>query len=259
MMATGSKINDPEFLVPEGKILAVKQNEFTSLDPRTVLQPLRGEKQRDWLSAHSYYCLPLLIGNQYGFVLRSLHNFTVIWNGGAEPGDTCVQVEPDENSGHQHVGSHFGNGIVTIQNWFHLRTPPGVNLMTIAPPNFIMPAVTHLTAVVETDNLQRDFTFNFKVNMPHFQVVVKKGDPIGAFIPVPRYYVDGFDVEPAEDHFSTELIQADREETRALSIERSTTDQLLPHQAGRRYYRGENSQGCPFGDHQRTVKNTNGH
>lgn len=251
-MAIESKINDPGWTVPKGKILAVN-GVSDGLDPRRVLEPLRGVKSRDWLSAHSYYCLPLLIGNQYGFVLRSLYNFTVIWNGGPLPSDTYVEVEPDDLTGHQHIGSHFGEGIVTVQNWFHLRTPPGVNLMTIAPPNFVLPAVTHLTAVVETDQIQRDFTFNFKVNIPHHQVVVRKGDPIGAFIPVPRYYVDSYDLERAEEHFPEELLEADRAEMQALSQERSGPDLERPHQAGRRYYRGVDSKGCPYADHQRTI------
>ena len=53
-------------------------------------------------------------------------------------------------------------GVVTIQNRFTFRTPPDVNLMTINPPNYWIDGIQHMTGVIETDNLRRDFTFNLK-------------------------------------------------------------------------------------------------
>ena len=45
---------------------------------------------------------------------------------------------------------------------------------------------------VTTFDLRCDFTFNLKITVPNMLVSVKKGDALGAFIPIPRYFVDGF-------------------------------------------------------------------
>lgn len=253
-MATAPKINDVGYEVPANTIAVIPNTAYSVLDPGLVLESLRGHKTREWLPTHSYYCLPLVLGNQYGFIIRALHDFTVIWNGTSAPDAVTVIVTPDANTGHQHIMSHFGDGIVTVQNWFHLRTPPGVNLMTIAPPNLLMPYVMPLQAVIETDNLQRDFTFNFRVSKPHEHLVFRKGDPLGAFIPIPRYFVDGFDLVDGSTVFPETVLASEWRETEALSEERMTVDKAKPHEAGRRYYRGENSQGCPYADHQRRIK-----
>ena len=40
------------------------------------------DKKRDWFSSHFYRCLPLTIGNQYGFTVSSEFDITFEWNGG---------------------------------------------------------------------------------------------------------------------------------------------------------------------------------
>jgi hypothetical protein len=39
-------------------------------------------KKRDWFHSHFYKCLPLAIGNQYGFTVSSEFDFGFEWNGG---------------------------------------------------------------------------------------------------------------------------------------------------------------------------------
>jgi hypothetical protein len=49
--------------------------------------------------------------------------FSVLWNGKGTPKDTTVKiVDHGEDPGHQTIASHFGMGVVTIQNRFTLRT-----------------------------------------------------------------------------------------------------------------------------------------
>ena len=65
-----------EDIVPENTIVVVPhfKNDTSYLD---VIQPLKGEAKRDWFDQAFYYCLPLTIGNQYGFAIKSLRSFTV--------------------------------------------------------------------------------------------------------------------------------------------------------------------------------------
>ena len=108
-------------------------------------------------------------------------------------------------------------------------------------------------AVVETDNLRRDFTFNLKITTPNVEVSVKKGDYLSAIIPIPRYFVDNFEIDLAEKYFDSDTIKLEQKEMDDAGIERSGVDTRKPHGVGKRYWRGEDTQGNKFKDHQRKI------
>jgi hypothetical protein len=215
---------------------------------------LRGKKHREWFSDHAYLCLPLVIGNQYGFVVRSQHTFSAFWDGGEGLDAVKIIFDDKDPSSMQSVNSHFGLGIITIQNSFVLRTPENVNLMTVNPPNSFIDGLGHMTGVIETDNLRRDFTFNLKFTRPNYWVRVSKGDWIGCFIPVPRYFVDSFEMVNAKDYLTQEQIDDEISCAREFAKERSGPDSKKPHAAGRRYFMGEDVYGNKFCDHQKRIK-----
>lgn len=126
--------------------------------------------------------------------------------------------------------------------------------MTIHPPNIFVPGIAALTGVVETDQIKRDFTFNFKVTVPNYEIKIRKGDAVGAFIPVPRYFVDKFELEYVEDMFEKELWYNELEEGIALSEERNGLDKNKPHESGRRYFNGTHSNNISYQDHQKKIK-----
>ena len=211
-------------------------------------------KKRDWFTPHFYRCLPLTIGNQYGFIIKSEFDFSFIWDGGlsnesikfffTETGDLL-------NSKYPRIESHFGSGIITINPPFTLRTPPGVNLMTINPPNYIIPNITVMTGVVETDNLRRNFTFNLKIQIPNVQINVPAGAPIAGFIPIPRYYADSFELKYAEDIFDDLVIDEETESLKNEDTQRRDVDPTLPNGVDRFYFQGQDVYGNKFTDHQK--------
>ena len=211
------------------------------------------ERKREWFTPHMYKCLPLSIGNQYGFVITALFDFSVEWNGGDEPDDTKIyydkSMEEIQNLS-PIIKKHLGHGIVTINPPFSLRTPPGVNLMTISPPNVILPNVTVMTGVVETDNLRRNFTFNLKIQMPNIKVNFPVGVPLSGFIPIPRHYADKFTIVDALDAFDKDLVDEENKSTRDASIRRSKIEPTLPGGLGRDYFIGQDVYGNKFPDHQ---------
>lgn len=124
-------------VVPNNKLVTIPEDEYFNSQNEIIIEPLKGKIKRDWFIKHAYFCLPLTIGNQYGFAIKSLKTFSIIWDGGDNPINTTIEIlDEGENIGHQFVSSHFGMGVITIQNRFTFRTPPGVNLMTINPPNY---------------------------------------------------------------------------------------------------------------------------
>ena len=215
---------------------------------------LKGRKKRNWFSEHAYMCLPLVIGNQYGHIVRSMHSFDAYWDGGETPQATTIHFTEKNTESRQQINSHFGLGIITVQNSFTLRTPEGVNLMTINPPNSFIDGLAHMTGVIETDNLRRDFTFNLKFTRAEHWIHVKRGDWIGCVIPIPRYYVDSFEMVDGREYLTREQIEEEIKCMKDFGIERTTTDVNKPHASGRRYFNGEDVYGNQFSDHQKRVK-----
>lgn len=212
-------------------------------------------KTREWFTPHFYRCLPLVIGNRYGFVVSAEYDFYVHWDGSNEPAGVTLRAPEYEQDtiGEKFptLYAHFGEGIFTVTPPFVLRTPPGVNLMTINPPNFFHPNFTVMTGVVETDNLRRNFTFNIKLQMPGIETFVPKGTPLAAFIPVPRYYVDGFSISLAEDVFPKEIVAEEMQAMKDAYEYRLDVEPDLKNHIGRHYFRGEDVYGNKFKDHQK--------
>jgi hypothetical protein len=245
--------------VPDNTIAAIPYNDSFKDDLLKVIEPLKSQPRRDWFIAHFYYCLPLTIGNQHGFAVKSLYSFTAVWDGRPEPDGTTVSIDPEFREAYEHnvcvqsIKSHFGCGVITVQTPFTFRTPPGVNLMTINPPNYYIDGLQHMTGVVEADNLRRDFTFNLKITRPRFEVRVKQGEYIGCMIPYPRHFIDPFKMELAHDLFSAEQINEEQQCIADFATERATVDIHKKHTNGRRYFHGHDVYGNTFADHQKSL------
>ena len=236
--------------VPDHRILALPYDDHYAGLQDTVFLPLRGQHKRDWFSKHAYLCLPLVIGNQYGFAVKSLFHATFLWNGGPEPADTTITVhntgEADAFGGLQLLASQFGLGIVTVQTAFALRTPPEVNLMTLQPPNVFIDGLQNLTGVVEADNLRRDFTFNLKITRPDHPIEIKVGDLLAAVMPIPRGFVERFEMIDAYEAVSPDTVALEQQTARDFGREREEVDAKNKRGVGRRDFKGEDVYGQRF-------------
>lgn len=208
-------------------------------------------KKRNWFTPHFYKCLPLTIGNQYGFVIKSEYDISFMWNGEDLASSTTFGFNEKKeviDKKFPYIDNNFGHGIITINPPFTLRTPPGVNLMTINPPNYVIPNITVMTGVIETDNIRRNFTFNLKIQIPNIWVTIPAGAPLAAFIPIPRYYADSFELKYAEDIFSQDLIN---EELESLVDASTHRDSVETDKGGRHYMLGTDIYENKFLDHQK--------
>jgi hypothetical protein len=142
---------------------------------------------RDWMDRahmrHPYRCLPLVIANQAGWILRSTAGFRAYWYGGPAKEDVELQFDgPVDNR----IVSHFGSGVITFTIPYLFRTPLGINLWVKGPSNFVKDGVQALEGVVETDWLASTFTMNWKITRPCEWVRFDKGEPFCMIVPVPR-------------------------------------------------------------------------
>jgi len=253
MLTSGNYINEGDNVIPDDRIVVVPHALDGDGAYKETICDLRGNPKRDWFNAHFYYCLPLNIGNQYGFAIRSMYDITAIWHGGPNYESLEFSVDGPQNGNVQSVVSSFGSGIITIQNGYTLRTPPGINLMTMQVPNYFIPNVMAMTGVVESDNLRRDFTFNLKITEVDKEIHIKKGDLLAAFMPIPRHFIDKFNIELASDMFSEETLIKEHSDRCEFDKQRNGTDKDKPHQSGRKYFNGEHAHGDKYPDHQKRL------
>jgi hypothetical protein len=246
-------------VVPEKTIAffpIAPQEGLDSFDLKNIglfLRPLNTDHKRDWFTPNFYKCLPLAIGNMQGFVFSLPYGFDVLWNGGGMNEDLQIKcnedVIPFMGTNFIHPNSEFGSGIITIHFPLTLKTPPGVNLMTIAPPNYPLPGLSPLTGVVEADNLRFTFTLNIKVDIPNVPIHVLPNTPLVGLIPIPRYFCDQFELKNAYDIFTEEEVEEEKTvvEEHGLQREKNNGDYKIKDGL---YYKGEDFRGNKFKDHQ---------
>lgn len=242
-------VNDYGYEIPKNTILIFGSSYDDDGYASEIIEPLVGKVKRDWFSENFYNCLPLIVGNQYGFAIKSMRTFTAEYSGGSNP--IKFEYFEDKHPYKQDIAEHFGNGIITISHRFLLRTPPGVNLMTIQPPNQFINGLHSMSGVIESDNLRMSFTFNLKLT-PNVKVSVNKGDIIAAFIPIERSYVENYKLVNFEDIYTKEIYDNESNDLDKFNKERSN---LLKNQGksvlGRRYFYGKNMDDTEYKDHQK--------
>jgi len=220
----------------------------------TFLKPLNENHKRDWFTPNFYRCLPLSIGNMQGFVFSSPFTLEILWNGGNNNEDLQIAFMDDsglnvQDMNHVHFKSEFGHGILTAHFPGVLKTPPGVNLMTIAPPNFPLLGISPMTGVVETDNLRFTFTLNFKVDMPNTLIRIEKDYPIMGILPIPRYFCDSFELKNAYDIFDKKDVEDERKIIHDHTLYRKKQNEYGRGSEGL-YYKGMDFYKNKFDDHQ---------
>ena len=152
--------------------------------------------QRDWMNVNvnigfkkyhpsfgpTYKCLPLKIGNELGWSIHCMVDFSCIWNGKIEDRDGVLVKIDDKYK--KVAATHFGNGIITLPIPYIFKTEKNYGIYVRGPTNFYKEYVQYLDAVIETDWLNYPFTYNIKINKANHEIFFKKGEPICSFIPI---------------------------------------------------------------------------
>lgn len=150
---------------------------------------------REWMdhsgNRFAYRCLPLVIANQSGWIIRCPVDFSVRWNGGSSVADVKVRWPRGQSS--NQVLSHFGEGVLTFSLPYLFQTPRGINLWVKGPTNWIKDGIQPLEAVVETDWNESTFTMNWKLTRRNHTVRFEQGEPICMLVPIPRGLAESLD------------------------------------------------------------------
>jgi hypothetical protein len=226
---------------------------------KPTMEIVPASRWRDWMNAtagrNANLCLPLLMGNEYGWVLLNNQTVTVRWSGEDNPGALEVEyggVPPSDG----HARSLFGYGIVTFLVPYLFRTPPGWDLMVRGQTNEPKDGVVALDAIVETDWAYSPFTMNWKLTRPG-EVTFEAGEPICMVLPQRRQDLESFTPEirsAAEDEDVAAgwaaATRSRQELQRAKFLaQHSASFQESLDQWEARYFRGKKPDGEPAPEH----------
>jgi Family of unknown function (DUF6065) len=145
--------------------------------------------RRQWMddtpNAFAYRCLPLTIANQLGWHITCPVGFTAFWRGSPAPGHIDFTFDRDPGLWKTLINDQFGQGIITWNTPFLVRTKPvGTRLLVTGPANYFRPFAHPLMAVIETDWLTASFTMNYKLSAACESVRFEAGEPLMQLIPM---------------------------------------------------------------------------
>jgi len=154
---------------------------------------------REWMNGtHSRFanrCLPLLVANESGWVIRNPIAFEAAWDGGEDRSAVTIELDGDRVTRSGLVESLFGYGILTWTIPYLFRTPAGYDLLARGPANWPKDGLCALEGLVETDWATATFTMNWKFTRPGLRVRFDAGEPFCMIVPQRRGELEEFTAE----------------------------------------------------------------
>ena len=130
---------------------------YGPVEPALFRAPPRRRWMDESAGRFAYRCLPLVMANQAGWLLRNPITFSASWNGGPSGGDIQILAAHGQRGFRRDQGpesvveSHFGEGVLTFQLPYLFQTSPGYNLWVKGPSNLLKDGIQALEGLVETD------------------------------------------------------------------------------------------------------------
>ena len=152
---------------------------------------------REWMDqTNNHYanrCLPLLIANQHGWVIKNAQECFAIWDGREGTDAVKIYCRTDDAGRPTPASSHFGHGIITFQFRCIFRTSAGYNLWVRGPSNLPKHGAVPLEGIVESDWAVASFTMNWKITAKGIPVSFNVGEPICMLFPIRRGDLERFE------------------------------------------------------------------
>ena len=235
---------------------------YAGAAPELPLEP--APRRRGWMDEETRHwanrCLPLLVANEAGWVIRNPHAFTATWNGGPSRDDVDIDFDEEPARVKPYVRSFFGYGVVTWGVPYLFRTAAGVNLLVRGPANAPKDGVAPLEGIVETDWSTATFTMNWKLTRPGLPVRFEAGEPFCMLVPQPRGMLEAyrptlrsFDDDPATKEATARWIEGRDAMHRERFVAEHVPGADVPDWEGA-YYRGTQPDGTPAPEHQTRIR-----
>ena len=112
-------------------------------------------RARDWIeelpARFAYRCLPLAIANQVGWEILNPVSFTARWNGKAGLDAIKISFHNEESA---LIGSHFGNGVLTLSLGYLFR-PTKSQHLGVSRESASRPLQRHFDAPIRSPHILR--------------------------------------------------------------------------------------------------------
>lgn len=242
--AWASPSSPPQTAGTRGRLIAYQ----VGANPGYLMEP--APPLRDWMDAAPgrtpYRCLPMVMANQGGWVVRCPCNIVATWNGKDPPENLKLTYTDPPGPPESIAVSHFGLGIVTFRFPWIFRTDPGIGLWVHGPSNWPKDNATPLQGLVETDWSHLPFTMNWRLAKRNTPVYFMKGEPICLLTPFPFDLLESIDpviVPASSEPRLLEAIEQGRQE-RARTIDRQLSDENKDFKIWEKtYFKGERAEG----------------
>lgn len=145
-------------------------------------------RSREWMDRTprkaAYWCLPIAMANQAGWVVRLPSTVTATWNGKDGPDAVKLDFPGKTNRMKGLVGTNFGAGIVSFALPWVFKTTDGTGLWVRGEPNSHTPDCVPLEGIVETDWSPFPFTMNYRIIKRNATVYFPEGMALCMLCPV---------------------------------------------------------------------------
>lgn len=205
--------------------------------------------KREWMAqgnGNPYRCKPMNIANSYGWDVLCPYKFNATWNGGDSVNDIKIEFDdPDICIDCAPMKSHFGDGVLTFNMDFILKTNENISIYIRSSPNSLNNGLQPLDAIVETDWMPYTFTYNFKFISPG-TAEFEKDEVLYTFFPIERGFIESFDTKISSINDYPEL-QQEFEHYNNTRTESNYIQSLKEKRGLTGFYkRGENSMGKKY-------------
>lgn len=145
-------------------------------------------RSRDWMDRtprkSAYWCLPITMANQAGWVVKLPGTAVATWNGKDTPDSVKLEFPGKQNLLKGLASTNFGAGIVSFALPWVFKTSPGTGLWVRGIPNTHTPDCVPLEGIVETDWSPFPFTMNYRIVKRNTAVYFPEGMELCLLSPV---------------------------------------------------------------------------
>lgn len=147
-----------------------------------IIEPL--SVKRDWMDAtpdgHAYRCFPVTMANTVGWTISSPVDISFIWDGKIDTTPDRVKIL----SGEEYCYTGRGQGSVSFNTGFILKSEKNISVLTITPQNYFYEDFEVMSSLISTSFFNVDFPLAIKVKVPNKEITIKANTPIATIIPI---------------------------------------------------------------------------
>ena len=133
--------------------------------------------KRDWMPSAVYNCMPLVLGNSFGYGVYFEEDISFIWDGDVRNPSRVIK-------GEKFVGPDRGAGSVSFHTNLLFKTDENTSLLTMPVPNQPIKDATTLTTILSSSFFTQLLPIVWQLEKPNKEYFVPAGSYVGCILPI---------------------------------------------------------------------------